>query len=231
MSTQTAERIKAPTPADRGPPRTLLQLGAAFLRKPSPVVLTLTVVTAWILRIVLGGWGWGDLIVAVGVVSLWPLQEWAIHVFLLHSRPVRIGPFTLDSAQARKHRAHHRQPWKLDDLFVPLHTYGYALPILILVGVVGLPTQEVALTGIAVYVSLGMHYEWCHLMAHCAYVPRTRFYNRLWRHHRLHHFKNEALWLGVSSTLGDRILGTCPDHRSVEKSPTCRTLGISEESL
>jgi len=32
--------------------------------------------------------------------------------------------------------------------------------------------------------------------------------------------------MGVSSNLADRLLGTNPDQRSVEKSPTARTLGV-----
>jgi hypothetical protein len=48
----------------------------------------------------------------------------------------------------------------------------------------------------------------------------------LWRYHRLHHFKNEHYWQGVTMHLGDRVLGTLPDHTKVPTSPTCRTLGV-----
>jgi hypothetical protein len=45
----------------------------------------------------------------------------------------------------------------------------------------------------------------------------------------LHHFKHEGYWMGVSSNLGDRLLGTNPDQRSVPKSPTARSLGVADE--
>ena len=33
--------------------------------------------------------------------------------------------------------------------------------------------------------------------------PRTALYQRLWRNHRLHHFKNEHYWMGVTMTGGE----------------------------
>jgi len=46
-----------------------------------------------------------------------------------------------------------------------------------------------------------------------------------WRNHRLHHFKNERYWFGVTSTVGDRVIGTLPDQSTVPRSPTARSLG------
>jgi hypothetical protein len=60
-------------------------------------------------------------------------------------------------------------------------------------------------------------------------VPKTRWYRTIWRNHRLHHFKHEGYWMGVSSNLGDRLLGTNPDQRTVAKSATARTLGVTGE--
>jgi hypothetical protein len=40
----------------------------------------------------------------------------------------------------------------------------------------------------------------------------------------LHHFKNERYWFGVTSIVGDRVIGTLPDQREVPRSPTARTL-------
>jgi hypothetical protein len=69
------------------------------------------------------------------------------------------------------------------------------------------------------------HYEWVHLMAHARYRPRTRYYRRLARNHRLHHFRNERYWLGVTANSGDRLLRTYPTHASdVPLSETARSL-------
>ena len=62
-------------------------------------------------------------------------------------------------------------------------------------------------------------------MIHTAYVPRTWVYRSIWRNHRLHHFKNEHFWHGVTQNLSDLVLGTNPDQREVPRSKTARTLG------
>jgi hypothetical protein len=67
-------------------------------------------------------------------------------------------------------------------------------------------------------------YEWTHFLIHTAYRPRSAAYMRIWRNHRLHHFKNEHFWHGITNNLSDRVLGTNPDQRDVPKSETARTL-------
>ena len=45
------------------------------------------------------------------------------------------------------------------------------------------------------------------------------------RAHRLHHFRNERYWFGVTMHLADHVLSTYPGKLDVELSPTARTLG------
>jgi sterol desaturase/sphingolipid hydroxylase (fatty acid hydroxylase superfamily) len=73
------------------------------------------------------------------------------------------------------------------------------------------------------YVLVGI-YEWTHFLIHTAYRPRSRYYRSIRRGHRLHHFKNEHYWHGITNTVSDRVLGTAPDQRAVPKSATARTL-------
>ena len=69
------------------------------------------------------------------------------------------------------------------------------------------------------------HYEWVHLIVHTRYRPKGRYYRRLARNHRLHHFRNENYWLGITSNSGDRLLNTLPKHTTdVPLSDTARTL-------
>ncbi len=86
------------------------------------------------------------------------------------------------------------------------------------------PTSALAWTGITLHLLLTLNYEWVHLLAHTHVVPKTALYRRLWRNHRLHHFKNEHYWFGVTMLAGDRILGTAPDPKAVQTSSTCRSL-------
>ena len=92
------------------------------------------------------------------------------------------------------------------------------------------PGLPAALTGVLVHFALALHYEWVHFLVHTRYRPRSARYEKLWRNHRLHHFKNEHYWYGVTMLSGDRLLGTAPDRDAVPTSPTARTLGL-ETSL
>lgn len=87
----------------------------------------------------------------------------------------------------------------------------------------------IALTGVGFYATLGLVYEWTHYLVHTNCRPKTRLYRRLWKNHRLHHFKSEQHWYGVTMLGGDRLLGAAPDVGEVETSETCRTLGVGQE--
>ena len=69
-------------------------------------------------------------------------------------------------------------------------------------------------------------YEWTHYLIHSAYRPRSRLYRGIWRAHRLHHYRNERYWFGVTMHQADRILRTYPDKDAVPLSATARTLGV-----
>jgi sterol desaturase/sphingolipid hydroxylase (fatty acid hydroxylase superfamily) len=99
---------------------------------------------------------------------------------------------------------------------------GVALNAAIFFAILPEPRQVwTALFGVT---SIGLAYEWTHFLIHTSYAPRGAVYRNLWRLHRLHHYKNEDYWFGVTGHLGDRVLGTAPDPKDVPLSPTARTL-------
>jgi hypothetical protein len=227
-------------PADAIPRRNpeLLTLGdcvRSFIRRPSPRLLASAVVGALILRIVLGQFDWRDLVIAAGVVAVTPPVEWAIHVYLLHAKPLRLGKRTLDPLIAREHRAHHMAPAELDGVLIP--TYAVLVFIPMIAGTVWLLSFPIhlvfggdrlahAATGLLASYAVLAAYEWCHFLIHTPYRPRGGYYRAIWRGHRLHHFKNEHYWFGVTSPVADRLLGTDPDQSAVPRSVTARTLGV-----
>jgi hypothetical protein len=203
-------------------------LGAAcreFLRHGSPRILLALLLLALGLRLALSGFGAQDLFVALAIALFWPLQEWLIHVFVLHYEPRTLFGRRLDFTVPRMHRAHHRDPWQLELVFIPLQVFVYAPFLLLALGWLVLPSARLAATFLAVYYALALHYEWVHFLVHTRYRPRSRLYARLWRNHRLHHFKNERYWYGVTMLSGDRLLGTAPPRDAVPTSPTARSLG------
>jgi hypothetical protein len=114
-----------------------------------------------------------------------------IHVFILHFRPFVVRGHTIDFRVPRKHREHHRAPWQIDVLFIPMHSFIYSLPLVYALWFAVMPTAELAMTGVLAHLGLSLHYEWVHFLVHTRVVPRSAVYQRLWRNHRLHHFKNE----------------------------------------
>lgn len=216
--------------AARSLPGRLPEVAALFLRHGSPRLLLGCLLVAAAVRLSLGPLSIVDLVPAVGLAVFWPIQEWLIHVLILHYRPLRIFGRTLDFELPRSHRAHHAEPWRPELVFIPLHSFAYSLPLLIGAWWLVTPSAALAWTGITTYLLLSLHYEWVHLLVHTRLVPKTALYRRLWRNHRLHHFKNEHYWFGVTMLTGDRILRTAPDPKDVTSSPTCRSLASAQPS-
>jgi sterol desaturase/sphingolipid hydroxylase (fatty acid hydroxylase superfamily) len=212
---------------------TLLDCARAFVRFRSPQVLLGFLALILAARIVVGGWSWMDLAAAGLLVAFQPFTEWLIHVGLLHSRPRRVGPFTIDLPTARLHRWHHRNPRLLEAVLIPGRLIAaFLVPVAVLMWLLSWPWVALGgdhlgiwLTLMAVSCLLTGAYEWSHFIIHTPYKPRSRYYRSIWRSHRLHHFKNEHFWFGVSSDAADRVLGTNPDHRAVPRSETVKTLG------
>jgi len=208
-------------------PDTLAAALRRFVTHASPRFLLTALAITLAARIATGAWSAADAIAVGLILALWPLQEWLIHVFMLHFEPITLFGRTLDFEVPRSHRVHHRRPWDLDILFIPLQGYFIGIPPLVLLAFGLLPTSGLALTAVGFYLLLTLRYEWTHFLVHTRYRPRSRHYRRLWRNHRLHHCKNEHYWYGVSMLSADTLLGTAPELTAVETSPTCRSLGIA----
>ncbi len=239
--TLTARDDALTAPAEAIPRRRadVLTLGdcwRSFIRRPSPRLLGTAILAAVVLRVLLGDPGWQDAVWVVGLVAVTPPVEWLIHVYLLHAKPWRIGRFTLDLMAAQEHRAHHREPSILNGVLIPAYAVLIFVPMIALtIWVLSFPIALIlggdrlaqASTGLIVAYVILASYEWCHYLIHTPYRPRGRYYRSIWRGHRLHHFKNEHYWFGVTSTVGDHLLRTAPDQTQVPRSTTARTLGQS----
>ncbi len=195
-----------------------------FVQRGSPRLLIAATACCIALRVSLGGWSTWDLVPVTALFLVWPIQEWLIHVYVLHFRPFEAFGRKIDFAVPRKHRQHHRDPGNLDILFIPLHSYLYTLPASVLFWFVATPNTQLALSGLSAHFLFALNYEWIHFLVHTRVVPKTVAYRRLWKSHRLHHFKNEHYWMGVSRLGADWLLDTTPDPQTVPTSATCRDL-------
>ena len=217
--------------------REVSSLGGArreFLRRESPWAIGAVLVALLVARVAIGDWSWRDAVAVAAMLAVYPFGEWAIHVYLLHAKPVRIKGRKVETVAARAHRAHHREPNDLDLVLLYWWQAAFlllvAVPFTIAVGAVIVtiaagPVPLGALVSAAIAgCCMVFVYEWTHFLIHTAYRPRSRAYRTIWRNHRLHHFKNEHFWHGITNNLSDRVLGTNPDQSKVAKSETARTL-------
>jgi Fatty acid hydroxylase superfamily len=215
--------------------REITTLGAAFrdfMRRPSPWLILGAAALVAAARVAAGDFGWGDLVAVAGMLVVYPFGEWAIHVYLLHMKPFRVRGRKVDLISSRAHRAHHRTPNDLDQLLLyPWQVAGLLAAVLLVAGVgaliaslLGVTIWPAVLSAVLTGYLLVFNYEWMHFLIHTAYRPRTAIYRAIHRNHRLHHFKNEHFWHGVTNNVSDRVLGTNPDQREIARSETARTL-------
>jgi hypothetical protein len=214
-------------------PRTAGRALKVFWRHPSSVLIALMASGLMAMRWRAGPLGWRDLALAAGVLALFPLNEWLIHVFMLHYRPRRVMGVMVDFYLPKTHRRHHADPWNLRWVFIPRHIHVIALCVSALAvwlagAWLGGTWRADVLTVLSAYLLLGLHYEWVHYLAHISWCPPVAYYERRVREHRFHHFRNEHYWWGVSMGLGDRLFGTAPDAQATARSGTHRDLGMKD---
>lgn len=208
----------------RDNPQTAKQAFKCFFKHTSSMVLITAIIGFTGYRLYLGNFGGADLLIAAIIFAGWPVLEWLIHVVLLHNKPRKLLGREIDFLLPQTHRWHHSDPWNLKWVFIPLHVYPIVGPLLIVGAFLLLPTPALACTTLAVYFALALHYEWVHYLAHIGWCPPLSYYQRRVREHRLHHFRNEQKWWGVSMGLGDRLFGTAPAATDVD--PTGNTSDI-----
>ena len=197
-----------------------------FSHKTAPRMLFSAVVLALIARLALGAFSWRDLVAVAAMLVIYPFGEWAIHVYFLHSK--------LDLATTRSHMEHHADPQDLSLInFGPAEAlaillvaapFSVLMTMLLVWPIPGPMHFEPFVTELLTAYVLIAWYEWIHFLIHTSYVPRSRWYKRVWRNHRLHHFKNERYWHGITNTISDTVLGTNPDQKTIERSRTARAI-------
>jgi hypothetical protein len=239
MSTeQVPESYHHEITSSRADLTSLRACGREFLRHFSPLAVLAGLAVMVVARIIVGRFSVRDLIPVAIVIAGQPFAEWIIHKYILHLPPLKLFGRRVELYGSIQHRIHHRSPSDLNRVLLrPIEVISFLIQIAILmplivwgsVTVFGGHFLPLSLTTVIVsYLGL-FRYEWSHFLIHTPYRPKSEWYRRIWRNHRLHHFKHERYWLGVSSNFGDRVLGTNPDQRSVQRSPTARTLGVETD--
>ncbi len=211
---------------------TIGDVARTYLGEASPRIMLVGLAIAVVARTVVGGFGLADAAIIAVSLLLVGVVEWVIHLFLLHAP---VGSWRMRVlGTGVGHRQHHLDP---DDVgFILLTGKDAIIYLFMLLGwnatwplavawAFGGPLLGPYLTAVVSAYLLLAHYEWTHLLVHTKYQPKLGYYKRLKAHHRLHHYRNEHYWLGVTSRVGDAALRTLPASKSdVPLSETARTL-------
>lgn len=203
--------------------RTLPEAVGQFLGFTSPRILLACFALAVALRLAVGDYRWTNLLPFVAVIAFQPFLEWFLHVFVLHAKPLQVAGRQFDTVVAQDHRAHHADPRDLPLIFIPLRWCLYLVASVVVGGLLIPGWSDRSSFYVAAF-GMAVVYEWSHFLIHSDYKPRSRAYRHLYANHRLHHYRNEKYWFGITNTLGDRILHTAPDKADVPVSPTARNL-------
>lgn len=208
------------------PGLTLRGAAGIFARTFSARFLVPLAVVATAIRLALGGWRWWDLGIVAIILGAQPFTEWIVHVTVLHLKPRRLGRLTIDPLSSRRHRQHHADPKVLGLVLVPRPVMIGTCLVAVLVFWLVTPDWRLAMTGIATSYAMYLTYEWVHFLIHSSYRPRHWYYRYIWRAHRLHHYRNENYWFGVTVHVADHVLRTFPGKEDVPVSATAFTLGV-----
>lgn len=139
---------------------------------------------------------------------LFTLAEYLMHRYVYHldtSTPARA------KFQYTMHGVHHEFPKDKTRLAMPPILTVFVASLLFFIfrftlGNAGFGVLAGFVFGYALY--LFVHY------ALHVYAPPKNFLKFWWHHHAMHHYKQDEIAFGVSTTLWDHIVGTMPDKKA-----------------
>lgn len=146
-----------------------------------------------------------------GGVFFWTFFEYIAHRFLFH---LEVKSETGMKIVYIFHGSHHHYPRDKTRLFMP------PLPSIlisgIILGLMYLFMKMNALPFFAGFILGYLLYGTIHYAIH-AWRPPFSWARNHWRNHHLHHYKNEHMGYGVSSTLWDHVFGTMFDLKNIKE--------------
>ena len=160
-----------------------------------------------------GGYGVGRLVLLTVVgLAIWTLTEYWLHRLVFHWQPRFRGG---DRMHFVIHGIHHDHPNDAMRLVMPP---AASLPLAAIffgayVLIFGTPAAYPLFAGLIIgYLA----YDYTHFFLHHG-TPKSKLGKRLREQHMRHHFQDHHYGFGVTSPLWDRVFGTLPRDRSVER--------------
>lgn len=189
-------------------PKTFSQALLVTMRHSGPFMMFIFLVIALFFRLYLGEFTWFD--VLFPLISIYSLGfiEWALHYYIWHENPLPIIGKTLKTPLSRMHRLHHDYPDDLNTLFFGWKAVVVATTFIWGMSAIIFENIEFMLTIIFSFSLVLFLHEYAHFVAHTNVNPKSLWLKKIITNHRLHHFKDETKWMGVSSTIPDKLFGT-----------------------
>jgi sterol desaturase/sphingolipid hydroxylase (fatty acid hydroxylase superfamily) len=150
-----------------------------------------------------------------------PFVEWVVHSRVLHAAPFRWRGRAVVPSAARAHAAHHADPRNENLIVTPLPALLPLLPVV--AGAALLPSWPLRATAVAALAALVLSTEWVHFLVHAQPAPKSAWLRRRSKAHRLHHYRNDKYWFGLTSGLADAVMGTAPSR---DKTPVRNPRGL-----
>lgn len=153
-------------------------------------------------------WGWqvSDVFFLSLVIMLRGCIEWVVHAYIMHAYPLPIVRLRIKTRVYDMHMNHHKEPNNLDGVLFQgrnvLASLIVVFFIFLLIGVNFSILAVIALSGCFLV------YEIFHILGHSSINLENSFFKMIVHSHRHHHSVNGRVCFGVSSALGDRIMGT-----------------------
>src|SRR4051812_40206396 len=155
--------------------KTLGQAIREFAKRHSPWMIAGAIGLLVAIRVLSGEpLTWRDGFAVAVMLVVYPFGEWAIHVYLLHAKPIKRDGGTYVLPTTREHGVHHREPNNLMQLLlypkqlaqllliaVPVVVLALGVPIGLLTG--GVSWAALLSAAIGGYVLVGV-YEWVHYL-------------------------------------------------------------------
>lgn len=166
--------------------------------------------------------------IAIAITALfYPLVEYVLHRFVLHSRLLYRNPVTADLWR-RLHYDHHMKPTNLTVLFAAPVTSVPLLFVLATVPVLLIDVQGLFIAMLTTNFLMFTYYEVMHASAHLKLGFNDKWISSHRQSHLRHHFISETENFGIGTQLMDRIAGT--NDAKPRQSPTVRNLGYDDET-
>lgn len=181
---------------------------ALMATQGGPWLLVLLLAYCTFIRIILGSFGFFDVLTIMTFIFMRGFMEWALHSYIFNAAPLPWVRWRLRNPISSMHGEHHRNPEKVDALFFGWKGIAAVLAATsVFLFLVFRDMGHVLSSLIAVVINLLM-YEWCHVVSHSKITPRFPFFAAVIDNHRKHHHVDGDKHMGVSSVLADKVFGT-----------------------